>query len=84
MAKPTPNRYQTVHVRRIECHLCGTRSYSGDVDLDAIDVGVIDASFAARGWQLVTSGDKRVLQVCRTCARKLGPQWRPLGNGGAK
>ena len=80
MPKPCqpPPRFTTDHVRRIECNLCGTRAYSGDVDLDAIDVGCIDASFAARGWKRMTSPDKRGLQVCRTCARKLSDRWTEI------
>lgn len=70
----TKRVFCTRGVERIECELCGSRSYSGIRANDTTAAEGVHAAFIARGWRVV-SRDGRTMQVCRGCARKLGPQW---------
>ena len=81
MTKPHPIPasefcFNTASVQRIECELCGTRCYSSTVAGD-----VADASFSARGWQVMLGAAGAALQVCRRCSRKLGPAWTAADAG---
>jgi hypothetical protein len=73
--------FATMTVERVECDMCGTRAYSGIGASSKDGAAAVDGCFAARGWKIMIGVSGLVFQVCRNCARKLGPNWSPADGG---